>query len=482
MDSVDMMVPYEPFEPSPVTYARVAVLRDKVERGAPVRALVVGAGVSGLAAIRLLVAKGAQVTVADDRPWEAMGADAQATLQGLRLVPLSAEEVSSAELVVLSPGVPRTRPELAPALEAGTLVGEVELASWFIHLPMVGITGTNGKSTTTALVAHLLRQQHGDAVFAGGNLGEPLSTLALDPSKYVAAAVELSSYQLESVVEAQFAVACWLNLTPDHTERYETLDMYAAAKRRLLMRRSVHGSAVLNAKDRYCAQAGLGLGGAVRWFAASPTSDLATTMGVVLESETVARRAEDDRVERYHLDNPALLGLHNKANALAAIECARHLGVPPDAVQAGLSTFRGLPHRLELLDELDGVRYYNDSKATNVDSAVTALSALGGPIFLIAGGKDKGAPWAPLVEAARGKVALVLSIGKAAPLVEAAFGPAGFEVVSAGTLEQAVAGARARATPGTQVVLSPACASFDQFRDYNHRGEVFRALVQGLKP
>ncbi|MCB9650732.1 MAG: UDP-N-acetylmuramoyl-L-alanine--D-glutamate ligase [Deltaproteobacteria bacterium] len=475
-----MIVPYEPFEPSPEAYARCSVLRDRLEKGGALRAAVVGAGVSGLAAARLLLAKGATVVVADDRPREALGPDAQAALQGVELVPLTAAALAGVELVVLSPGVPRSRPELADSIKAGRLVGEVELASWFVHLPMVGVTGTNGKSTTTALVAHLLRQAHGDAVFAGGNLGEPLSTLALDPARYVAAAVELSSYQLESVVEAQFMVSCWLNLTPDHTDRYQSLEEYAAAKRRLLMRRSVHGVAVLNAKDRYCADAGLSLGGDVRWFAPSPTSDLASTMGTLLESDDVARRTTDDGVERYRLDNPALLGLHNKANALAAIECARHLGVSPEAVQAGLSTFRGLPHRLELLGEVGGVRYYNDSKATNVDSAVTALAALPGPVLLIAGGKDKGAPWAPLVEAARGKVALVLSIGQAAPLVEAAFGPAGFEVVSAGTLDEAVAVARARAQPGAQVLLSPACASFDQFRDYNHRGEVFRALVEGL--
>ena len=472
--------PNELFEPSPEAYARISVLRDRLERGLAPRTLVVGAGTSGLAAVRLLRAKGAEITVADDRPREAMSAEAQATLEGVAVGPLSAEVARVAELVVLSPGVPRTRPELAEAIDAGKLVGEVELASWFVHLPMVGITGTNGKSTTTALVAHLLRQAYGDRVFAGGNLGEPLSSLALAPAGYIAAAVELSSYQLESMVEAQFMVACWLNLTPDHIDRYASLDAYAAAKRRLLMRRSVHGVAVLNAKDPICAQAGLGLGGAVRWFAASSTSDLATSMGVVLEAPDVARRVSDDHVERYRLDNPALLGLHNKANALAAIECARHMEVSPEAVQAGLSSFKGLPHRLELVGEVGGVRYYNDSKATNVDSALTALAALDGPVLLIAGGKDKGAPWAPLVAAAAGKVKLVLSIGEAAPLVEAAFSAAGFEVLSAGDLEAAVGAARARAAAGDQVLLSPACASFDQFKDYNHRGEVFRGLVKGL--
>ena len=471
----------QPFMPAMEARARVPALREQLAGGQGLSAVVVGLGRSGLAAAELLIAQGATVRLCDDRP-EAAAAKlqlAEARLARLPVEPFTAEALAAADLVVLSPGVPRTRPELAEAIQRGKLVGEIELASWFVRAPMIGITGTNGKSTTTALTAHLLRAA-GLTAFAGGNLGEPLSRLALSGEAVDAAVVEVSSFQLESLVEASFRVACWLNLTPDHLDRYPDVDTYAAAKQRLIERRAISGVAVLNAADPYCADAGIRLDdGWTRWFSAS-ASDLARRQGVLLVDEVTGVRTAGGEEERYRLDGPALLGRHNKANALAAIECARALGAAPEGIQRGLDSFRGLPHRLEPIRTLDGVRWLNDSKATNVDSAVIALEALNAPVILIAGGKDKGAPWAPLVERARGKVKAVLAIGAATPLVLQAFGGAVPQVEAVGTLEAAVERARALAAAGDEVLLSPACASYDQFRDYEDRGETFRRLVERL--
>jgi UDP-N-acetylmuramoylalanine--D-glutamate ligase len=454
----------QPFSPAMGAFARVEALRAALPKGG-VSCAVVGAGKSGTAAAELLRSMNADVRVLDDKDGE----------------PITAEALSTAELVVLSPGVPRYKPELAKAIERGIVVGEIELASWFVSAPLVGITGTNGKSTTTALTAHVF-ESAGLKTFAGGNLGRPLAELALSGEKVDVAVVELSSYQLESIVEASFAVACWLNLTPDHADRYANLETYALAKRRLLERRSVNGVAVLNAKDPVVSDAGIRLGGPARWFAADVSSDLASPMGTLLSGAETAVRTVLGAEERYDLKNAALLGLHNRANMLAAIECVRHFDVPVRDVERGLKSFRGLPHRIELVRTLDQVRYYNDSKATNVDSAVIALRALQGPKILIAGGKDKGAPWAPLVDVAREHhVAAVLAIGAATPLVMSAFAGAVPVLEDRGTLEAAILRARELAKPGTSVILSPACASFDQFKNYEHRGDCFRELVGALR-
>ena len=353
---------------------------------------------------------------------------------------------------MLSPGVPRALTALAGAIAQGRLVGEVELASWFTRTPLVGITGTNGKSTTTALVAHML-ECAGRRVFAGGNLGRPLSELPLTEPVDVAV-VELSSYQLESVCEAHFRVGCWLNLTPDHLDRYASVEAYAAAKRRILERRSINGTAVLNADDPIVRDVGRRIGGQVRWFSNHDRDERASTMGTFMADETQARRRDSRGEEVYTIDGPALLGRHNKSNACAAIECARFLDASPAAVQEGLSTFPGLPHRLEKVGTIGSTAFFNDSKATNVDAAETAVRSVPSPILLIVGGVDKGGSWRPLVESAKGKVAAVLAIGAAAPLAQSAFEAAGIPVQIVGTLERAVESAAGRLSTGIRTVLS----------------------------
>jgi UDP-N-acetylmuramoylalanine--D-glutamate ligase len=453
-----------PFAPSIATRARVPVIREAFARGDRVRAAVIGAGKSGTAAAELLRRRGAEVIVLDDK--------ASAGVSGK----ISSEALEAMDLVVLSPGVPKKRPELARSIDRGVLVGEIELSSWFVDAPLLAITGTNGKSTTTALLAHLIAAS-GRTVFAGGNLGRPLAELALSEEKVDAAVIELSSYQLESIVDASFEVACWLNLTPDHADRYTNIDEYALAKRRIVEQRAINGVAVLNAKDSRVAQAGLRMGGPLRWFAADTESDLAVPMGTLLIDRDHALRGD----ERYDLANPYLPGIHNRANMIAALECARCFGVEVEAVQRGLLEFRGLPHRIELVGTARGARWFNDSKATNLDSAMTAIIGVSGPKILIAGGRDKGAPWNPLVDLAEKEgVRAVLAVGEAEEIVMTSFAGRVSILERCKTLDRAVARAAELAKPGDSVLLSPACASLDQFTNYEARGNLFRELVAKL--
>lgn len=473
-------IPYAPFDPSMYALARVNALRGRLARGEPVRSVVVGVGRSGMSAVKLLKHLKADLKVADDRPFEALSPELQTMLDGVPFGPITEEGMNEAELVVLSPGVPRHRPEFEKAVEDGRLVGEIELASWFVKIPLIGITGTNGKSTTTALVAHLLNCS-GIKAFAGGNLGIPLSELAVEPGDYEVAVVELSSYQLESVVDINFRVACWLNLSPDHLDRYRDVDTYAAAKRRLLERRSVQGLGVLNADDEWCTRVGIRRSGAQRWFTTHAQGRLTSVNGIARIKPDLLQRNGENQPELYQIRNSALRGNHNVANAAAAIECARALKARPEAIQEGLDSFKGLPHRIEFSGEVNGVSYFNDSKATNIDSAITGVRAFKQPIWLIVGGTDKGAPWSPLVEAALPWVREVLTIGAAAPLAKAAFeAGSAIPVVKAKTLKKAVRLAHEHAVRGGVVLLSPACSSFDQFSDYCARGDAFKAAVAKL--
>ncbi|HJL41310.1 MAG TPA: UDP-N-acetylmuramoyl-L-alanine--D-glutamate ligase [Myxococcales bacterium LLY-WYZ-16_1] len=459
------------FEPTMQARARVSVLRELLEtRGLSV--CVVGAGKSGGAAARLLHERGCRVRMLDDRAGAAWGAEEPGGPAG----PIDKASVDAADLVVLSPGVPRRRPELRDAIELGKLVGEVEVASWFVSAPLVGVTGTNGKSTVTALVGHGFRSA-GRSAFVGGNLGTPLSELVRSGENVDVAVVELSSFQLESLVEARFAAAVWLNLTPDHGDRYDSVADYALAKRRIIEQRRIDGVGILNAKDRYCTRFGLELGGPLRWFSGEGPSDLAGPMGTVVRADGVAVRNEMDRIEHYDL--AGVDGVHQRANRASAIEVWRHFELAPASIRHALAEFRGLPHRLETIPSDDGCTWVNDSKATNVAAAVAALDADRAPTVWIAGGRDKGSALEPLVEAARrNRIKAVLLIGEASDRFETALSSL-VGVERTGTLERAVARARELAEPGDRILLAPACASYDQFLHFEARGERFRALVEG---
>jgi UDP-N-acetylmuramoylalanine--D-glutamate ligase len=443
--------------------------------------VVVGLGKSGAAATRLLLDRGAQVRGLDEHP------QATAPLDDPRLTvvrgPFPPRFWEGAAAVVVSPGIPLSRPELAKARAAGVPVwGEIELA-WRTLPPGAGpilaVTGTNGKSTTTALLGELARQ-HLPRVFVGGNLGTPFTEAYADRATppYALHVIELSSFQLEGLVEAGFQGAAILNLTPDHLDRYPDPEAYGAAKARIFERQPPGGFAVVNRDDeavlRLATRAAVPVYGFGR-------DALRTDPGLAGGAWGSGGRFTFSFGSRpsFTVKSRALRGAHNLDNAMAAALMATLAGVPADAVQRGLDAFPGLPHRLESVRTVDGVEWINDSKATNVDSSVVALQALVGGVWLIAGGKGKGAPYAPLVAAARGKVLGVLTIGRDAEAIAEAFRGAA-PVHACGTLEAAVLAARRLATPGSTVLLSPACASYDQFQHFEHRGDVFKALVRAL--
>lgn len=442
------------------------------------RVLVVGLARSGVAAARLLAREGAHVVATDKRsPAELAGPVAELLPLGIRFELGGHVESSftTADLIVCSPGVPLAHPHFLAARKAGVpIIGEVELAASFVKEPIVGITGTNGKSTTTSLIAHLL-ETAGKRVFAGGNLGVPLSERVLDGGERDVSVVELSSYQLEAVDTLKVHVAVLTNLSPDHLDRYPSAEAYYEAKRAIFRCQTPDDRAILNGGDEKALALHVG------------ASSLPLTFR---RSHSDGRGAFDDGArllvtglpgspgqETYDSLPTSLRGPHNRENAMAAILAARLCGADPTSVQKGLQTFRGLPHRLETVRTKDGVEWINDSKATNVDSTATALGALDGPVLWIAGGLGKNAPYAPLRPLLQGRVKAILAIGADAGKILEELG----DVVpgrACGTLAEAVRAAAELASPGDQVLLSPACASFDQFRSYEERGEIFRNLVE----
>jgi UDP-N-acetylmuramoylalanine--D-glutamate ligase len=443
--------------------------------------IVIGLGKSGTAAARLLLRRGASVIALDENPAaKPPVTDSKFTL---RAGPITGEFWKGADEIVVSPGVPLSRPELVAARAAGVpMYGEIELAWRTMPKgagPILGITGTNGKSTTTALLGELVKQHHQN-VFVGGNLGTAFTLAYEDPATppYDVHVIELSSFQLEGLVDARIEIAAILNLTPDHIDRYASHEAYGEAKARIFAKQPKNGFAVINGDDAHVVRLAKQAHVPLYAFSRDEKKTNPGLMGRVVGGGdrfilTFAK------MQTFHVRNRALRGAHNLDNAMAAATMAHLAGIPSDAIQRGLDAFGGLPHRLEFVRELDGVEYINDSKATNVDSSLVALNALAGNVWLIAGGKGKGAPYTPLVDASRGKVKGVFTIGKDAPLIAQAY--AGVcPVHDCQTLEAAVALGRKLATGGDTVLLSPACASYDQFQHFEHRGDSFKSLVKGL--
>ena len=444
--------------------------------------LVVGLARSGTAAARLCASRGARVKATDRRAATELGPLSALESAGVELA-LGGHDVADftgADLVVVSPGVPLSLPEIAEARRQGVpVLGEVELGWRLLRrpVPAVGVTGTNGKSTTTALAGVLFQQDR--RAFAGGNLGTPLCELLLQGRDVDVLVLELSSFQIEGLELFRPAVAACLNLTPDHLDRYRDLGDYAAAKARLFMNQQAGDFAVANARDpRSLAMASTSRGQLFTFGFGDPEPRSARDPSG--QGEVLLRLPAGE--ERYALRNRALRGRHNRENAMAAVLCARLLGVPGSRVQAGLDEFRGLPHRLEVGREHGGVEWVNDSKATNVDSTQVGLAAFpaSGPrVILVMGGRGKGAPYTGLRPLFPDRVKALFTIGEDAPAVERDLGDL-VPTERAGTLSAAVARAAAAASPGDAVLLSPACASYDQFRNYEERGETFRQLVMEL--
>lgn len=437
------------------------------------RVLVVGMARSGLAAAELLAARGARVLATDLKPLASLGEAASRLARlGVEFLPQSAEVFHRAELIVVSPGVPCHLALLEDARRRGVpVIGEIELAGRFLQGPIVGVTGSNGKTTTTALVGHLLRAA-GIAAQVGGNIGEAACGLVATSRPEQWNVLELSSFQLETIERFRAAIAVALNVTPDHLDRHRDFATYTAAKARLFETQTADDFAVLNADDVTCQQWGGRSRAQVYWFSLQRQ----VSTGMHLESG----RLWFQGVPFLEARRIPLRGRHNIENTLAAA-CAAHLaGAALPAIAAAVETFPGVEHRLEFVRRVRGVDYFNDSKATNVDATLKALEAFDGGLWVILGGKDKGAPYTPLAALLQAKARGVLLIGAAAPIIAAQLRGAA-PLFDCGVLEEAVRAAAAQAAPGDTVLLAPACASFDQFDNYEQRGRVFKHLVHQLE-
>ena len=427
--------------------------------------LVLGLGDTGLSVARFAEREGAAVRVADTRADPPRRADFAGEFHA---GPFAESLLEGVDLVCISPGLPLDSPLVRVALERRLpVVGDIELFAWKNRAPVLAVTGTNGKSTVTALAAHLLRSAGRDAV-AAGNLAPPvLDALMSRPSPPAAWALELSSYQLETTWSLQPRAAAMLNLSDDHLDRYAGVDEYAAAKARVFLGGGVQ---ILNRDDpRSLAMALPGRPVVSFGLAAPPTGgDFGIADGALV-------RGKEKIVE---LERLPIHGLHNAANALAACALAQALGPSLSQLAHGLLSFRGLAHRLERVAVRAGVEWYDDSKGTNVGATIAALQGLGRKAVLILGGEGKGQDFAPLAEPVRRHATHVLLIGRDAGLIERVL--SGVASERCPSLEAAVQRAAQLARPGQAVLLSPACASFDMFRDYKQRGEAFVAAVRRL--
>ncbi len=435
------------------------------------RVVVVGLGASGVAAARLCLRRGARVVATDSKPLEAWSDSARGlAAAGAVLVAggHAGADMAGADLVVVSPGVPPLS-EVAAAEAAGVPVwGEVELAvrAMACPAPVVAIGGTNGKSTTTSLVGAFLKGA-GRRVFVGGNLGEPLADHA--DEEFDRIVLEVSSFQMERVDRFHPRVSALLNVTDDHLDRYPTFDDYARAKGNAFVRQTPEDVAVVLAGDAVCLREARR--GRARVLTFGPGGAIDVTPEAVVDRE---------RAEVYRRDELALTGGHNALNVAAAVACVRELDVDPASIRAVLRDFRGLPHRTSIVARHAGVTFYDDSKGTNVGAAVTALEGLHeARAVLIAGGRDKGGSYAPLANALARKGRAAVLLGEAADAMERAFAPVVL-VRRATSMSDAVRASFELAQPGDAVLLSPACSSFDMFRDYKHRGDEFVRAVNAL--
>jgi UDP-N-acetylmuramoylalanine--D-glutamate ligase len=441
------------------------------------KVLVVGLGKSGLAAALFLRRRGAQVTVSDIRSAEQLGKDIPALLEEGIAVEAGGHGLLTfrrQDLIVVSPGVPLDTPELVQVKAFGLpIIGELELASRYLKGKSLAITGSNGKTTTTALCGAILEAGK-LPVQVGGNIGVPVIALVDQSRDDGWSVLEVSSFQLETTYRFRPDVAVILNVTPDHLDRHGTFENYTAAKERIFANQTAEDALVLNADDDVTSRMAARAKSRIFWFSAKRI----VRQGAFVHEGAIAFRASEQAAPEFILkvESIPLKGNHNVENVLGAVCAARLAGVEPDAIRKAVESFKAVEHRLEFVAEINGVDYYNDSKATNVDAAAKAIAAFPGGIHLILGGKDKSSDYRQLRSFLEERVKVVYTIGAAAEKIEMQIYGA-VPVVSAGTLDQAVAKAAEAARPGEIVLLAPACSSFDQFENYEHRGQVFKDLV-----
>jgi UDP-N-acetylmuramoylalanine--D-glutamate ligase len=451
---------------------------------------VVGLARSGVAAARLLAEAGARVTVADRKEQAELAPVLKQVASNIEVTVGSGYEraLESADLVVVSPGVPYRMEALERVRRrGGTVISELELASRFVSAPILALTGTNGKSTTVTLIGKMLEQQ-GKRVFVGGNLGTALSEAAIKSvqagkhrlaTPYDFLVVEVSSFQLETVERFRPWIAALLNVTVDHQDRYDSIEEYVAAKNRIFEQQTPSDYALFNLDDTRVAALRSRAKARVLGFTRTQALPSGVAGGTYLDRQRIMTTVTGSLQEVCRREDIRIIGDHNVENVMVAATYALLSGCSLEVIRRVLHEFPGLEHALEIVRERHGVRFVNDSKGTNVDATLKALESIDQPIWLIAGGRDKGGDFSRLAPAIRQRVKGLIVIGEAAPLIANAV-PGYGAIDRAATLREAVEKAAAGAAANEVVLLSPACASFDMFLDYQDRGRQFKALVHGL--
>jgi UDP-N-acetylmuramoylalanine--D-glutamate ligase len=441
------------------------------------RVLVVGLGKSGVASALFLKAQGARVTVSDTKSGDELRNEIPVLLDHGITVETGGHgdrTFRGQDLIVVSPGVPVDAPPLVQARALGeAVIGEIELAAQVLPGPIVAITGSNGKTTTTTLVGEIMTAA-GFPALVGGNIGTPAISLAERAKPETVIVLEVSSFQLETIQTFCPKVAVVLNVTPDHLDRHRTFEAYVDAKARIFENQQGSDFAVLNADDPTCVTMASRTAAKVFWFSRQKE----VQQGAWVRDGNIVFREGSGQKEIIQVSEIPLKGAHNLENVLAAICAGTLMGCAPEKIRQAVRDFKAVEHRLEFVATIRGVDYYNDSKATNVDATIKALESFPANIHLILGGKDKGSDYTVLNDLLRQRVKRVYTIGAAAAKIESQI--KGAEVVHAETLENAIRKANVVAQPGDVVLLAPACASFDQFKSYEHRGKLFKEIVHGL--
>ncbi len=442
------------------------------------RVLVVGMGKSGVASALFLAGKGARVSVSDTKSEEELHHEIPQLLDrgvGVEAGYHGERTFKEQELIVISPGVPYDVPQLVQARSAGIpVIGEIELAARYLKGHVIAITGSNGKTTTTALTGEIIAAGAKNTL-VGGNIGTPAISFVEDATDDTWIVLEVSSFQLETIQTFHPKIAVVLNVTPDHLDRHRTFDNYAAAKARIFENQAAGDFTVLNADDPTCAAMAAKTKAAVYRFSRQHPVD----RGAFVQDDNIIWIDGAREQEIMPVSGIGLKGAHNVENILAGVCAGMLAGIAPPDIRRAVSNFKAVEHRLEYVATVRGVAYYNDSKATNVDATIKALESFPGRIHLILGGKDKGSDYSMLNSLLAERVKRVYTIGAAAPKIESQIKGAPF--VSSGTIDAAIRQACEMAVAGDIVLLAPACASFDQFMSYEHRGRVFKDLVRQLE-
>ena len=444
------------------------------------KVLVFGSGISGIGASRLLESMGKEVILYDGNtsldPEKMKQQIGEGTKVEVILGELSDEVINELEMVVMSPGVPTDLPVVNKMRDLGIMIsGEVELAYTYGKGDVLAITGTNGKTTTTALLGEIMKN-YKESVFVVGNIGNPYTTEVLNMNEKSVAVAEVSSFQLETIHEFRPRVSAILNITPDHLNRHHTMEAYIAAKEDIAKNQTAEDTCVLNYEDEVTRKFGEKVAAKVLYF----SSQRKLEKGIYLEDGNIIYNNGEPEVI-CHVDELKLLGTHNHENVMAASAMAAAYGVPMDVIRKTVKEFAGVAHRIEFVCEKNGVAYYNDSKGTNPDAAIKGIQAMNRPTVLIGGGYDKDSTYEEWIEAFDGKVTYFVLLGQTKEKIAQAARNCGFEnIVMTESLEEAVEACARLARPGDAVLLSPACASWGMFKNYEERGDKFKELVKAL--